>query len=215
MTVANGVRTHVPVEPVSQVVLELRGGDAKQALKSARDEVLNWGEKKAGLKLPGAAWEGLSFQVEDPGAQYAASVALNDPEYWAARLDDADKNVPGRSWTVEIGLAPRSDDSVVLGVRLYCISRAAWVPFAPSVPQFVRKIAERIPAYIDGRRLTMEPWLVSGADEVRQLVSLILDQRRRRPALWVSTVLYLGRRWPAGHRWLVTFSPSQPIDLNV
>src|SRR5258707_3960245 len=81
------------VQKVSQVVVELEGQEPLSAFYLARERILGWLERRAGQQLPPEAWKGAHFELEGVGAQRAAVAAIENPRYWAARLDDADKAI--------------------------------------------------------------------------------------------------------------------------
>src|SRR5262249_53684986 len=86
-------RTAAPIiRPVSQINLTLHGNEPANVLDQARLRILRWVSARSGRPLPKEAWTGSSFQLEEIGAQFASAVSLDTPRYWAARLDDADKD---------------------------------------------------------------------------------------------------------------------------
>ncbi|MBF0285100.1 MAG: hypothetical protein HQL51_11655 [Magnetococcales bacterium] len=143
-----------------------------------RKIILKWIEKRSGRKLPKDAWDGRSFDLDEVGAQRTSAVAIDEPRYWAARLDDADKNVPQRIWTTEISIWERQDRTVVLGVRLLCITHGDDVPFERTVPRFVRDIVDQFNVELDGRDVSTRPWLVDNDAKVEELVSLLGNPSR-------------------------------------
>jgi hypothetical protein len=177
------------VQPVSQVVLRFPSANGPKAFAAIREQVLKWLGKRAGRPLPDEAWKGASFDLDDVGAQRTAAVAVEDPLYWTARLDDADKNVPRRIWTTEIGLALANPEEVLFGCRLYCVAHADNPPFEPSIPGIVRQILKSTPGVLDGRELNERPWRIECRDDVLELVSFLRDPARRRPLFLVSETL--------------------------
>jgi hypothetical protein len=168
------------VRPVTQVTLELRREHSDDVFAIARDAVLNWVRQRAGRPLPPQASKGEAFELEDVGSQRTAAVSIDKPRYWAARLDDSDKEVPQRSWVTEVGIAERPDNSVVLGVRLVCVTRGADSTFSPSISRFVRTIIERCPnVFLEGRQIDQVPWSVQSEEDVETLVALIEHPSRR------------------------------------
>jgi hypothetical protein len=165
------------VRPVSQIVLRLNSN--ARSFSDARSEVLRWIANRAGRKLPKSAWDGQTFELEEVGAQRTAAVALDQPVYWAARLDDADKEVPQRVWTTEVGIGQREDGSILFGCRLLCVTRGEDAPFPRSIPGFVRYFAEKERAMLDGRTLSIEPWIVEDEESVDEMVSLLRAPSRQ------------------------------------
>lgn len=168
------------VRPASQVILKLLHTRPTDVFAIARAAVIKWVEERAGRPLPPQALKGEGFELEDVGSQRAAAVSIDQPRYWAARLDDSDKDVPQRSWVTEVGIAERPDNQVALGTRLLCVTRGDVRPFDPSIPRFVRTIIERCPsAYLEGRQVGLVPWLIQTRDDVGVLVALIENPSRR------------------------------------
>lgn len=183
-SIATAVRTVSPsIRMVSQVSVRLTRAYEGDTFDAARAAILRWMAKRSGRRLPNEAWEGRSFVLEDIGAQYTAAVSLDDPKYWAARLDDADKSVPQRSWITEIGLARAPQGHVVLGTRLQCVARGDEVPFVPSVPGFVRQVADVASMDLDGREVDGSPWLVRTDEDVDAFVDLLVSPARRRDVI--------------------------------
>ncbi|MDN5836236.1 MAG: hypothetical protein L0H12_02665, partial [Nitrosospira sp.] len=169
----------VTVVPVSQITLSLEGTDSAAIFKRVQDQILKWVGKRAGRPLPERAWKGESFELDDVGAQRAAAVSLVEPQYWAARFDDADRNVPQRTWVTEISIGGTNDRQVLFGARLTCVSRGEDRPFERSVPGFVRQIVDIGCASLDGRFVDEKPWFVVTENDVINLVNLLRDPRRQ------------------------------------
>lgn len=167
------------VRPVSQVILRLRRDGDRVPFEVARETVLEWMARRAGKRLPDEARQGESFTLDDVGAQRTEAVAIPNPRYWAARLDDADKTVAQRVWTTEIGIGEQEDGSALLGCRLQCVTRGDDLAFDRSIPRFIRDVVEQIPAELEGRSIAVEPWFVENTDQVGELVELLLDPQRR------------------------------------
>jgi hypothetical protein len=170
-----------PVQPVSEAVLELHGhSKTNDEFVRARGVVLDWIGKRSGRPLPPEALRGESFELDEVGSQRTGAVALEAPRYWAARLDDADKEVPQRNWVTEIGIAEAPSKHVVVGTRLLCVTRGVSVPFQPSIQVFVRRIAEKSgDVRVEGRRVDNGAWLVDSEDEVSNLITLLNNKARR------------------------------------
>jgi hypothetical protein len=169
---------HPIVKTVSQVQLRLqRSGD--DPFKTVQHEILDWIRRKAGKPLPKPAWDGLSFELDEVGAQRVAAAHLEVPRYWSARADDADRYVAQRTWITEIGLASVADGGVIFGCRLIVTARGDNPTYQPSIPVFVRDIVSGGDAYLDDRLLANEPWLVRTREGVEQLYDLMISPRRR------------------------------------
>jgi hypothetical protein len=168
------------VRPVSQVVLQLRGRPGADAFEVARNVVIGWIKNRAGRPLPPEALKGESFELEEVGSQRTAAAAIDHPRYWAARLDDSDKDVPRRDWVTEVGVAEQANKDAIFGARLHCVTIGEDRPFDPSIPGFVRNIVERVPnVRVEGRAISADPWVVETEDDVEALVACMTNPGRR------------------------------------
>jgi hypothetical protein len=166
------------IRPVSQVVLRLKPVIGKDRFALTIDSILRWMNKRAGRALPEIAWNRGSFELSDVGAQRTAAVAIESPKYWAARLDDADKTVPMRTWVTEIGVGVEDSGDILFGARLICASRGPDEPFDRSLPGFVKQILTSGPAEIDGLPVLKQPRVVASEDDVDQFLQLLQDTKR-------------------------------------
>lgn len=173
------------IRPVSQVLLRLKPLEGQDRFNATIDQILRWVNSRAGRQLPAAAWQRQTFELSDIGSQRTAAVAMAEPRFWAARLDDADKNVPMRTWVTEIGVG-EADGDVLFGARLVCATRGEDVPFDRSVPGFVRNVMQSGAVWIDSRPLSTQPIFVNDEAGVDDLVDLLEDPRRRVPVLVFS-----------------------------
>lgn len=168
------------IRPVSQVSLRLRAENGHDRFTPTIKHILKWMSRRAGRTLPDAAWQGKSFELTDIGAQRAAAIALSDPQYWTARLDDADKNVPLRTWVTEVGIGMDNNGDVLFGARLICVTRGIDEPFQRSVPGFTKAILKDGPVELDGIPLLQEGApLISTVAEVEELVALLEKPTRQ------------------------------------
>ena len=177
---------HASVVSVSQVLLEIQAQSKSDRLVEMRNSVLRWMSNRVGKPLPKGAWSGESFEIDEVGAQRAAAVMLDEPQYWAARLDDADKSVPRRTWVTEVGVARQSDEQYLFGARLVCTTRGENPRFERSLPGFVRQIITQEEATLDGVRVTSQPWIVRDEQTVDQLVDLLERPARRANVIVLS-----------------------------
>ena len=173
------------VRPISQVVLKIPKNVHASAFENTRRIVLQWINLRAGRPLPKKAWKGESFALYEVGAQPVDVIAIKG--YWAARFDDADKEVARRAWTTEISIAENKDGSVLLGTRLHCVTRGEYKPFVPSIPRFVRDIISVQATYLDKRIVSVEPWFVDSEEDVDKLYLLLADPHRHSEVIVFST----------------------------
>jgi hypothetical protein len=185
-SIAAEVRAVSPaIRMVSQVSAQLTGRKGQDTFAIVRTAILKWMARRSGKKFPDHAWYGKSFVLEDIGAQYTAAIGLHEPKYWAARLDDADKTVAQRSWVAEIGLAEAMPGSLLFATRLQCVTRGVDEAFVPSVPGFVRQVADAAHMYVDGRLIDGEPWLVDEGG-IEELVDFLALPNRKRSVVVFS-----------------------------
>lgn len=167
------------IRPISQVMLRLRPIEERDRFAETVDTILRWINKRAGRKLPDAAWQRQSFELSDIGAQRTAAISLPSVPYWAARLDDADKTVPLRTWVTEIGVGVDVSGDILFGARLICATRGQDESFDRSIPGFVKGVSTTGSVELDGFPVTATPWVVTSSDEVERLVQLLESPGRQ------------------------------------
>lgn len=167
------------IRPVSQVVLNFKRANHTDEFANIRTAALNWLSERAGKAIPTSAWSGDPFELEEIGAQRVAAVGIKKPRFWAARLDDADKAVPQRTWVTEIGIGQAQDDLVLFGVRLTSVSMGDAPEYERTIPGFVRGIIAHGLATLDGRVLVDAPWIVDSDGEVQEFVDFLCNKNRR------------------------------------
>lgn len=171
---------HSVVRPISQSVLQIVSSDGTDAFDVALKIILPWVNDRAGRPLPKDAWNGASFELEEVGAQKTSAVAIDEPKYWAARLDDSDRDVPQRSWVNEVSIAQRSPSEVLVGARLLCVTRGEDPPFQPSQQRFLRTIVEKVPGCrVEGRNIGIDPWIIRDENDAFDLVELLRADSRK------------------------------------
>ena len=178
------------IRPVSQVHCSLATHDREETWALALSEILKWLSIKASGPLPEEAWQGRSFDVEQIGAQPTAAVRLTprrEIDYWAAKNEDADSDVPNRSWITEIGLA-RINRQIRFGARLTCVTRGFDSPFTPSVPGLVRKLAKTVGLMDYGQPILDAPRYIEDRSSAENLAQLLQDKRRTRPVFAISSL---------------------------
>jgi hypothetical protein len=119
------------VRPVSQIVLQLIGQPASDVFEISRNTVIGWIKNRAGRPLPAEATRGESFELDEVGSQRTAAIAIESPRYWAARLDDSDRDIARRDWATEVGIAELPNKDVIFGARLQCVTIGEHKPFDP------------------------------------------------------------------------------------
>jgi hypothetical protein len=161
------------IRPVSQVTVRLKPIVGIDRFANTVDDILRWLNNRAGRSLPDAAWQRKSFDLSDIGAQRTAAVSLTEPRYWAARLDDACKVVPLRTWITEIGVGLDTNGDVLFGTRLVCAIRGDDPRFDRSIPGFVRSILSTGNVLLDNESDFDKPQLVDSESDVEWLLRLL------------------------------------------
>ncbi len=174
------------IQPVSQVLLRVNAKPGTDRFADCVRKILPWMSNRSGRPLPHAAWNLESFELSDVGAQPTAAVSLADPRFWAARLDDADRNVPQRTWITEVAVGLQPEGDVLFGARLVCASRGEAPGFERTVPGFVKAITQ-LGVELDGRPIAAGgPTLIEREVDVDDLVDLLEDPARRCPAVVIA-----------------------------
>lgn len=172
------------IEPVSQVALQLQSAGDADHFQVTATVVLRWMARRAGRKMPDEAWAIRSFELAEIGAQRVTAVSLEEPRFWAARIDDADKQVPLRTWVTEVGLGDAGNGEIHFGSRLICAARGDHPEHDRTVPGFVREVMATGPFSVDGEATGWgAPQVVSTEREVEDLVSLLERFNRRLPVV--------------------------------
>lgn len=175
------------VRPVSQVLIRLQYLPDRDLFCDTVDQILYWLKNRTGHPLPADAWQRKSFELAAVGAQRTAAVALDSPRFWSARLDDADKNVPARTWITEVGIGVSDNGDVLFGARLTSATRGEDAPYGRTLPGFIKGVLRGAPqAYLDERPIAQHPPVVSTPDDVHDLIDLLEDARRQHPVILVS-----------------------------
>lgn len=116
---------------------------------------------------------------------------VDQPEYWAARMQIQDKSAPERYWRTDIGIIARKNQEFTVGVTVTHFLRSGYVGAEPMPPAFsAPQILERLLAdywmpHSGDLPLTNGP-LPFGVDDVPHILSLLSSTDRRCPIVWVT-----------------------------
>ena len=114
-------------------------------------------------------------------------MALPEADYWAARLDDADKSAPQRTWVTEVGIGKTPEGDILFGVRLICAFRGEDKSIIRSVPGIVRGVFDTGPVLLDNIEVRAEvPRYINSEAEVEDLIRLLESPARRVPVVVFS-----------------------------
>ena len=136
------------VQVTSQISLTVTG---ENIFRELQERILKWAfDPRRKLKgIPDDAWKGESFEIDADNSEGAAAIKLEDPKYWAFRLSERFKDT-NRTWTTEVGIAEHRPDEIVFGCRVICAQKGFSDAVPRSIPQFVRGIAFKQKARLDG-----------------------------------------------------------------
>ena len=173
------------VRPSSQISLRVCG---KGIFRDLQERVMKWAfDPKRNLRgIPDHAWEGDSFEINAENSERAEAIKLDDPKYWAFRFVERLKD-PNRIWTTEVGIAEKGIEEAIFGCRVLCAQKGDMDVIPRSIPSFVRSIAFKKDAYLDGRATSPNPWIVRTVDEADELASFLCSSTREHPVVVFST----------------------------
>jgi len=180
-------RRYSAIKSVSQTTFTIKGSAETDVFHSTVKIILGWLASRAGQSLPPDAWEKKSFEISGVGAQPISVVALTSPLYWAARLVDADKTVPLRTWTTEIGIGVDDSGDVLFGTRVISSARGEDPSYFRSIPGFVKRLLKTATVELDGIRIENTPRFIQTEEDVRALLALLEQPNRQADVLVIST----------------------------
>lgn len=169
----------------TQISLTVRGENIFQEL---RRRVLNWTfdqkrnpHVKATPQDKRKAREGRAFEIDPEGSEYVAAEALENPKRWAFLFRERWKDREC-IWTTEVIITEQGSNEVDFGCRLTC-SHRGHQDVLRSIPNFVRGIAFKQEATLDGRPTSAEPWIVDNESAVDELVAFLKNPNRNHPVV--------------------------------
>lgn len=173
--------------PVVRMVADLGGDDPDRAVELARTEVLRWMRNRSGW-LPKQAWDGQDFEyVESVSSASGVNFRQDGAHFWAARLHDPDKKVPGRAWNAEILIARDVERNISrFGFNLHVVTREEFADIVPGVPGVVQQVINATGLERNGRIIKRTPTLVESREDFDDFMRLMRDSRRRRPLYAVA-----------------------------
>ncbi|WP_417451193.1 hypothetical protein [Kordiimonas sp.] len=177
----NRIRRHT----ILQFMCDLSSGKHEENASKAKLEILKWTKNRVPT-LPNAAWEFEAF--EWPHAAPSAEVATletSEINYWILRLDDPDKNVPGRIWTTEASIV-KTPKQLMLGLRSQVSTREEELDITPAVPGLVLQLSDTIGIYSRQRQLKPTAHHIKDEADFDGLLALIEDPHRKRPVFVIS-----------------------------
>lgn len=170
---------------ILRVVATIPASEEFDGLECAREEVLKWARKRAGVILPAGAWQGEDFELPAAGRMTtASSIQTAGGFLWSLRGDDPDKQVAGRIWSSEISLGRANrQSSITLGLRLLVNSSERHLVIEPAVPGPVLQIAD-VCGLIDGPvPIRSAAHYAENTSHIDMLVDWLISPRRRLPII--------------------------------
>lgn len=169
----------------TQISLTVKGENIFQEL---RRRVLNWTfdqSRNQHVKVPDEdksnARKGKSFEINLEDSEYVAAEVLENPKRWALLLREQWKD-NGFIWATEVIITEHGANEVDFGCRLTC-SHRGHQDVLRSIPKFVRGIAFKQEATLDGRPTSAEPWIVDNESAVDELVAFLKNPDRNHPVV--------------------------------
>ena len=175
-------------QEVLRVAANLFGGDLSGAANEARGEVLRWAQNKVIGRLPQGAWEHKTFDHLSSGRSCSAVRLKNaDWDAWNLRIEDPDKNVPGRTWTTEVSIvSAESDIAPALTLRLLVGTPEESLTIEPHVPGVIRQLINN-PGLVAGTyKLIDRPLIIRSKHGAELLMKALVDPGRKLPIIALS-----------------------------
>ena len=179
--------SHVRNLEVLRVSSQLDGDDYAVATNFARKEVLKWARKRAGGCLPEQAWDFEDFDLPIGGRNCAAvRFKSNGADIWALRVEDPDRDFPGRTWLTEVVIGGQSSERSSLSARLIVSTEERKFLAEPHVPGLILQIAEAPGLLRSGRKLLAKPQIIDTENNAQDLCDLLEDSERRLPVIVIT-----------------------------
>ena len=172
---------------ILRIAAELPKGDQSESIALTRKEALRWAQRKTVGRLPQEAWREEAFQHLSSGRTCMGARAVQgDSDIWALRVDDPDKEIPGRVWSTEIVVGKARDNAGLFSLRLLITSPEDQLTLDPHSPGIVLQLAQR-PGLCAGRyRITAEPNTVQSDTHMQALIDQLIDPTRKLPLIVLS-----------------------------
>ncbi|HSY34807.1 MAG TPA: hypothetical protein VK814_03560 [Acidobacteriaceae bacterium] len=172
---------------ILRVATSLLGDDAQVSLDAARREVLRWAQPRSGGSWPAEAWRFESFEYLSSGRSCSAVRHKNENgDVWAFRIEDPDKTVPGRIWTIEIVVSSQADLSTSFTLRLTVGSPEASLDIEPHVPGVVRQVITSPGLAAGTFKVTDKALTIRSVENCEVLIRALLDPLRKLPIIVLS-----------------------------
>lgn len=185
---ADGMQKVVREIEILRISADLDNMNDKNALETARKEVMIWAKNRAGAEFPQAAWNLPNFEHLAGGHNSVAVRYENGPsDIWALRADDPDKTVPGRVWTTEVIVGCGKDGRLRFSARLLMSTKEHEPQFEPHVPGFVLQLAEKPGLVRGGRIIKSQPHRIADKHAAEDLCDYLVEENRRIPVILITS----------------------------
>jgi hypothetical protein len=143
---------------ILRIAAELPVNQQTENAALVRKEALKWAQKRTVGRLPEEAWREEPFQHLSSGRTCMGVRATSvESDIWSLRIDDPDKEVPGRVWSTEIVVGRANGGAELFSLRLLITSPEDQLTLEPHSPGIVLQLAQK-PGLCAGRyRITAEP----------------------------------------------------------
>lgn len=169
---------------ILRVAGSLAGRDHTKSAQAAREEVLNWAQKRSGGRLPLEAWNFNPFEFFSGGRNSSAvRIKTTTADIWSIRADDPDKNIAERVWTTEVTIGTGVGQTPQFSARLLVSTPEAELDIEPHTPGFVQQVAESCGLVSGQYDIVAEPTIIESDFDSERVADMLADPQRRLPVL--------------------------------
>ena len=160
------------------------GENPDAVARKAAGEVLRWGRRRAGKRLPREAWEGESFELPLPGRDPSAiRFRVDKSDLWAFRIHDPDEDVAGRAWTTEVVLGHLLGKPAQFSTRLLVATPEEDFSIDPAVQGFVVQVAEKCGLIVGSQAASATLEVYTNSEDTEALIEHLIDSGRVLPTI--------------------------------
>jgi hypothetical protein len=110
----------------------------------------------------------------------------DESDIWALRIDDPDKEVPGRVWSTEIVVGKATENPGLFSLRLVITSPESELTLDPHSPGIVLQLVQRPGLFAGKYRVIAEPTTVKSDADLQALIAQLIDPGRKLPLIVLS-----------------------------
>jgi hypothetical protein len=172
---------------ILRIAAELSNGEQSDTTALIRKEALKWAQNRTVGRLPDEAWRGEAFQHLSSGRTCMGARAVEgESDIWALRVDDPDKEIPGRVWSTEIVVGKASTNAGLFSLRLLITSPEDQLTLEPHSPGIVLQLAQRPGLYAGTYRISAESSTIRSDADMQTLIAQLIDPARKLPLIVLS-----------------------------